>query len=69
MREKTASCEENIFFLNMHKDNNKGLDEMKPKNEPKLKKNPENTIVNLIAKLVDKINYSEEIILLYKMFF
>lgn len=39
----------------MHKDNNKGLDEMKPKNEPKLKKKPENTIVNLIAKLVDKI--------------
>lgn len=53
----------------MHKDNNKGLDQMKPKNEPKLKKNPENTIVNLIAKVVDKINYSEEIILLYKMFF
>lgn len=23
------------FFLNMHKDNNKGLDQMKPKNEPK----------------------------------
>lgn len=30
---------------------------------------PENTEVNLIAKLVDKINYSEEIILQYKMFF
>lgn len=33
------------------------------------KKNPENTEVNLIAKLVDKINYSEELILQYKMFF
>lgn len=32
------------------------------------KKTPENTKVNLIANLVDKINYSEEIILLYKMF-
>lgn len=42
---------------------------MKLKNELKLKKNFENMIVNLIVKLVDKINYSEEIILLYKMFF
>lgn len=24
----------------MHKDNNKGLDQIKPKNEPKLKKKP-----------------------------
>lgn len=68
LRKKIVLCEENIF-LNMYKDNNKGLDEMKLKNELKLKKKFENMIVNLIVRLVDKINYSEEIILLYKMFF
>lgn len=40
VEEKNCVVWRKHFFLNMHKDNNKGLDQMKPKNEPKLKKKP-----------------------------